>query len=204
MKTLDPCGDLNATKKKLVISIGSLNPGKFDAVCHCFQEYGEYQGVYQSVHCASQVSEQPVGIEETILGAKNRAVAALSCSSISEGDKIGVGIESGVNIVDDLYFDFCVCSIFDGENHCIGLSSHFLLPVGVVKRMFNINVSKQIGYNEAFQEIGIPADETGDGVLGFLSGGTLSRKRQMAESVHMSLVQYRNSHLYHGSGNSKH
>ena len=102
-----------------------------------------------------------MGLEETLIGAKNRATRARAAV---HGAAIGIGLESGLVVVDGRYFDFCACSIFDGKYHSVGMSSMFPLPQQVVELL------PEKGYNEAFRLTGVEPDATGNGVLGAMSG----------------------------------
>ena len=139
------------------------------------------------VQAASGVSDQPMGLEETTLGAQNRATAAFKAV---DGARIGVGLESGLVLVDGNLFDFCSCAIFDGQRHYVGVSSMWMLPPPVVRAL------STKGYNECWADLGIEPDAEGVGVLGALSRGLLSRPKQMRESVHTAMLQFRNGPLW--------
>merc|ERR1711924_468004 len=96
---------------------------------------------------------------------------------------IGVGLESGLVVVDGVHFDFCACDIYDGTRHWVGMSSMFALPPRVVETL------ETKGYNDSFKALGVTPDPNGDGVLGYLSGGILSRPAQMMQSVHSAMLQ---------------
>jgi len=167
--------------------LGTLNPGKMEACQLCFAEWPHLNYDLQGISVPSNVSEQPIGLEETMLGAKNRAKAAKQ--SVGNA-RFGIGLESGVVIVDGIHFDVCACSMYDGERHYVGLSSGWALPTKVSQTYMDV------GYNKAFSDLGIPPDDTGAGVLGQLSGGVASRPKQMKESIQMALLQMQNSQLY--------
>ena len=71
------------------IIIGSKNPAKIQAVKTAFLG-GSHEFIAMDI--SSGVSDQPFSDEETILGAKNRALRALESGN---GD-IGIGLEGGV------------------------------------------------------------------------------------------------------------
>jgi len=176
---------------KPVAALGTTNPGKLEACKRCFEEWPDNISFrLRGVSVPSGVSEQPMGLEETLLGAKHRAAAAFSQVA---GASIGIGLESGLVIVDGVHVDFCACAIYDGTHHYVGLSSGWALPPRVASSF------AQRGYNQAFEDIGIPADDRGAGVLGQLSGGVLSRPKQMKESISMALLQQRNRNIYTSS-----
>ena len=170
-----------------IAAVGTLNPGKLAAIKLCFAE-ASVAYTCEAIHTESGVADQPMGLDETVLGAKNRALASRAGVP---GAQLGIGLESGLVPVDGLLFDFCACAIADGERCFVGVSSMFPLPPRVAALL------PTEGYNAAFERAtGKPADPDGDGVLAQLSGGVLTRPRQMKESVHTALLQLQNLQLY--------
>lgn len=80
------------------ICIGTKNVAKVQAVKNGFKNYLENEFYEYAVE--SGVSNQPVSDEETIMGALNRANAALKEGN---GD-IGIGLEGGVHRIQDKLF----------------------------------------------------------------------------------------------------
>lgn len=169
-----------------VVAVGTMNEGKHQACRMALKEWRTTCSVV-GVRASSGVPDQPMGLDETTLGAKNRATAALKAV---DGARFGVGLESGLVVVDGNLFDFCSCAIFDGQRHYIGVSSMWMLPSRVAQAL------RTRGYNQCWADIGIEPDAEGDGVLGALSNGFLSRPKQMRESVHTAMLQFRNSQLW--------
>lgn len=80
----------------------------------------------------SLVSNQPLDENTTILGAKNRAIAALKANSVSD---LGIGLEGGLVKIDNKYFLVCVSAIIDKqEKYFLGISSKLQLPKEVADR----------------------------------------------------------------------
>ena len=76
-------------RKVMKIIIGSKNPAKITAVKKAFSD-SEVEWIFMDI--PSGVSEQPFSDDETIKGAKNRALNALK-----EGNGVfGIGLEGGV------------------------------------------------------------------------------------------------------------
>lgn len=169
-------------------AIGTMNPGKHEACMRAFEKWPGDAYIIKGVATESGVSEQPMGLDQTVLGAQNRATSALHSV---QGAELGIGLESGLVVMGGRHFDFCACALDDGKRQCVGISSMWPLPPQVVEAM-----SGGIGYNQAFEALGVPADDRGDGVLARLSSGILSRPKQMEESVHAALIQLRNVALY--------
>lgn len=106
-------------KEKIHVAIGSKNPCKIDAVKAAFhkvfdkhlqmkRENKEYELVFSCHNAPSKVNDQPIGDDETLLGAKNRALGALeaartlcNCNTDEEdygSPDFGVGLEGGIDI----------------------------------------------------------------------------------------------------------
>lgn len=77
------------------VTIGSKNPTKIQAVEAVFNEY-----TVNAINASSHVSSQPFSDEETMEGAKNRA---LECFYFNP-DGIGIGLEGGVMYVGNQLF----------------------------------------------------------------------------------------------------
>ena len=149
----------------------------------------------RGVATVSGVSEQPMGLAETARGARNRAEAALS----TVGDAaFGVGLESGLVLVEGETIDICACCIVDGERSYLGLSSGWALPPCVASDVLRLSHLRghQDTYNTAFEWAGIPTHSTADGVLSYLSNGLLSRPGQMKEAVLAATLQMQHPSLY--------
>lgn len=80
---------------KRIVGVGSTNRTKIKAVQTVFPTEEII-----AVDAASNVSAQPVGDTETKTGARNRAVASRDEAKAS----IGIGLEGGIDIIDDLLF----------------------------------------------------------------------------------------------------
>lgn len=110
----------------MIISIGSTNEIKISAVRELLTEYMYLKAaVICCVDVASNVSNQPVTLDETIRGAINRAKDAFQNCDLS------FGIESGLMNVPHTksgYMDVCVCAVYDGKEFHLGLSSAWEFP----------------------------------------------------------------------------
>eukprot|EP00966_Prymnesium_polylepis_P193537 4485721-Prymnesium_polylepis.1 len=149
--------------------LGSTNPGKLKALEAALAEWAPDTACdVGGFATSSGVPDQPVGLEETLLGAKNRALAAFekqrqldlllfgesssragSGSSGKAADEvgsrspfIGVGLESGLVVVDGATIDTCACAIFDGTRLYVGFSSGWSLPPRVATAI------AERGYNQ--------------------------------------------------------
>ncbi len=164
------------------ISIGSKNPTKIGAVTEVFESMSsEYK--FLSVDAASQIPDQPIGLEITVQGAKNRARNAYDDCDLS------VGIESGIITPDQsTYMIVAACAIYDGEEYFLGLSPAFSLP----KDVSELIKREKVDVDTAVHKLGLSEDpRTGykEGIIGILTNGKLTRKQYTKPAIEMALVE---------------
>jgi|SRR3989344_266006 len=171
---------------ELRINIGSANPVKVEAVKEIFQEYTNktnFQLV--SKETQSDVSEQPLSLEETIQGAINRAKRSYGNCNCS------VGIESGIFEVPKTrtgYMNITICAIYDGNRYSLGISSAFEMPTEVMRLILEENLD----VDTAFYKAGLttnPRVGRNEGSIGILTKGRLTRKDYTKEAVRMAIIQ---------------
>jgi inosine/xanthosine triphosphatase len=154
------------------VGVGSRNPVKLAATRQAFDGLAESARI-AAVDVDSGVSEQPLGDEETVLGAKNRARAAV------EGHDIGIGIEGGVAEGPDGWYLIMWAAATDGAHTEIGGGPRVRLPEGI---------GIQVG---AGRELGPLMDELvgrsdvarNDGAAGTLTGGIIDRESALRHAV---------------------
>ena len=197
----------------MFVSIGPRSQPKIAAVCLAFSRYpelcfrdgdvlqfvilpkdqrGRAQG--NSMDPVSKVSCNPLTLEDTITGAKNRAFEAYQLCVQQHGRcDYGVGIEAGLFPVQGTetgYLDTSICAIYDGSCCAIGGSPLFEYPDAVMKRILN------------GEEPGLIADFFGDtakgrpGVIGPLTGGRVNRDEFDQYAVMMALTRIVAGRLY--------
>jgi inosine/xanthosine triphosphatase len=112
------------------VRVGSSNEPKVSAVRSALTAYAPEVEV-EGVSVASGVPDQPVGLDEIVRGARNRAVRAGG----SGGCDLGVGIEDGLVEIPERvaggemqYVNIGCAAITDGERVSIGFSSAFAYP----------------------------------------------------------------------------
>lgn len=173
------------------VALGTTNRAKIDALGMVLSEYGPIEIFPFKVD--SGVSDQPKSLEETILGAKNRAVAAL----LATGEvvvKYSFGIESGLMQVTipgerTTYFDFTACVMYDGKHVSVGLSSAFELP----KRIQELVFDHGHDLTTASNHLGLTSDPClGDkgGIVDILTNGRLDRKEYTLQAIHFAFAKF--------------
>ena len=177
-----------------VINLGSLNPIKIEAVKEVISDYNFLMPfIIHPLDVFSGVSKQPKSLEETISGAINRSKNSFKNCNYS------FGIESGLMKVPETktgYMDVCVCSIYDGEFHNIGLSSAFEFPKKIIDLIFGRSMND---VNQAFYNAGLTHNEkigASEGAIGLLTHGRVTRKDYTKQAIQMALIHLENSELY--------
>ena len=177
----------------VVVAAGTTNPAKLKPVQAVFGQV--FTGAQVTgISVPSGVREQPIGEEETFLGAVNRAQAALVGVP---GAFWGVGLEGGVRF-DRSGFGRGGCWLFgavavtDGKRLEVGRTAELKLPPQVAAR---------IGAGE---ELGPVMDAlTGEqntkqkaGTVGFLTNGLLSRADVWQMGLTLALAPFMNPEMY--------
>jgi inosine/xanthosine triphosphatase len=177
------------------IAAGTMNKGKLQAVVKACEEYPMLNGAEVcGVEVESGVGNQPIGLEETIEGAKNRAKAAKESGEYD----LGIGLESGIFAVPHTksdYMDTTACAIYDGKNFHLGLSSCFEYPPLMIKKV--LEEKKEI--TDAALEMGFAKERgfrEGIGMVGVLTKSRISRMDYSYQAVQMALIHLENSEHY--------
>ena len=168
----------------LVIRVGSLNPVKLGAIREVMREPFPLAR-FEPVPASSEVPDQPLGLEETLRGAKNRARNAFADCALS------VALESGLIEVPGSntgYMNLTACAIFDGREMYLGLGPAFELPPDVTRLV----VEDGLELDPAVRRAGLTDNERigyAQGIIGILSGGRVTRMDYSRPAVSMALVR---------------
>ena len=173
----------------VIVAAGTTNPAKLNPVQLVFEQVFAGAQV-QGLSVPSGVREQPIGEEETELGAVNRANAALAGVP---GAAWGVGLEGGVRFGTLGCFLFGAVAVTDGKRLEVGRTAELRLPPDVAER---------IGAGEELGPImdgltGVQNIKQKAGTVGFLTGGLLSRADVWQMGLTLSLAPFLHPGLYH-------
>ena len=167
------------------IILGSKNPVKLRAVQEVLASIPFFtSAVIHAVEVPSGVPDQPQGLEETILGARNRSQAAFL-----HGDW-GIGLESGiipVPLTRTGYMNLTACVIFDGTTLHTGLGPAFELPREVTDRV----TGSGLELDQAVQASGMsdnPRIGYHQGIIGIMTKGRVTRMEYSKPAVLMALA----------------
>ena len=168
----------------MIIKVGSMNPVKLGAIRAVMEQ--RFPGAeFRPVSVDSGVSVQPIGLEETLRGARNRARAAF------DGCDLSVALESGLVEAPGSstgYMNLTACAIFDGSEMYQGLGPAFELPAEVTRLV----VEEGLELDPAVRRAGLTdSDRIGyaQGIIGILSGGRVTRMDYSRPAVSMALVR---------------
>ena len=203
------------------IRVGTENRAKLAAVRGAFAGFAEDPSRVRvvAVGVPSGVPEQPVGWRQIVLGACNRARAALASEAADAagyGDPaIAVGIEDGLVRLSDEpdpdtgdpdlreWFNVGCAWITDGRLESHGFSSGFAYPPEVllpalreqapIGDLFDDHWSRHRPVDEAAKSV--PSGRRG-GNIGRLTGGRLDRAAYGKQAVTCALVRFLHGDLY--------
>lgn len=168
----------------MIINVGSKNSNKLEAVRKAFIENG-FSGL-EVISCEtdSGVSAQPIGYDEVILGAENRASGSFYNCDLS------VGLESeliSVPRINTGYMNITFCAIWNGCKFFYGLGSGFELP----EKAVDLIINEKMEVDEAVYKIGLtknPRIGYKEGISSVLTNGAVSREDHAKTSVEMALA----------------
>ncbi len=171
----------------MIINIGSRNPIKLKAVQDVFLSNIRFENtIFNAVDVTSGVSEQPVGLSEIIMGARNRALNAFyECA-------FGVGLESGLIPVPETpggYMNLTACVIHDGRDTHTGLGPAFELPDAVTRLV----VEEKLDLSSAVKKAGLtdhPYIGYSEGLIGIMTRGRVTRLSYSKPAVSMALAGF--------------
>ncbi len=174
------------------VCVGTGNKSKVIGVKKGFMRFFGENLVIEYSPVESGVPPQPIGLEEIIKGARNRAK---TIRKRIQGCKYSVGVEAGVFKAGDHYVDVQVSIIIDEEGReSIGLSPAFPLPEGFVRSL----LSKEVKELEILVDNYYGTRNIGEkgGFIKILTKSAVTREDLTELSVLMALVPWINRNIY--------
>ena len=182
------------------VRVGSTNEPKLDAVRNALAPYAPDVEV-AGVDVPSGVPEQPVGWEEIVRGARNRARLARA----SEPCDLGVGLEDGLVALPDgegelRHLNVGCAAIAHGERVSLGFSSGFAYPPGCTEPAVRDRAPIGSLFDRFWQQRRGEAAARTLGNIGKLTLGVLPRSEYIRHAVLCALVALIHGDLYDGTG----
>lgn len=181
--------NFQSSEKSLII-VGSKNPVKIECTESAFTEAFNQGFLVDGVNISSNVPDQPVGDEETFMGAHNRVLNARS--TFPEAD-YWVGIEGGVD--EDQRGMFAFAWIYIEDKH--GRSGQaktgtFYLPESVAKL---VKGGMELGKADDLVFSTENSKQEG-GSVGLLTKGVVDRKSYYNQAIILALIPFLNKILF--------
>lgn len=180
----------------ILIAVGSLNHVKTQAAFDGFSKLFNNRPI--TIHpfdVQSSVRQQPFGDDETLAGAKHRAVSAFDSFFQNFGRKVdyAIGLEGGISSEDaDVMECFAWVVIYDGKSFGQSKTGTFLLPPGItalVKSGMELGAADDLFFGRE------KSGQTG-GTVGYLTKDLISRTLYYEPSVILAFVPFFWSELY--------
>jgi inosine/xanthosine triphosphatase len=172
------------------IIIASKNPVKKQAILSGFQDvFPRQEFSITSVDVPSGVRDQPVGDDETRLGAANRLAAA---RLMHPGASYWAAIEGGVSDVDGQLSAFAWIVIADSQRTGWSRSASFFLPPGVTEL---VNQGMELGEADD-RFFGRQNSKQMNGAVGILTADKVDRMELYRHAVLLALIPFINPHLF--------
>ena len=171
-----------------IVAVGTTNPAKLKPVQSVFGSVFPGATVL-GVSVPSGVREQPIGEEETLLGAVNRAKAALA---VVPDAAWGVGLEGGVRYDAHGCWLFGAVAVVNGTRLEVGRTAELKLPPQVAER---IRAGEELG--PIMDDLsGVQNTKQKAGTVGFLTNGLLSRADVWRMSLTLGMAPFLNRELF--------
>jgi inosine/xanthosine triphosphatase len=184
-----PSLQLTNTSKNTV-AVGSTNPVKIQAVKQAFKKiWPDDNWLVQGISVSSGVSAQPMSDQESIQGAKNRAIAAKDALKFHWG----VGVEGGIQQINTDWFDCGWIAVINHQGTVgLGSTARIITPP---KMMALINQGIELG--EVVDQIfNTKNSKHSDGHFGLMTQNTITRTSGYVDGVIMALVRFLHPQLF--------
>jgi inosine/xanthosine triphosphatase len=196
---------VKALSELRLVRVGSMNPPKLEGVRAALSAFSR-QVTIEGIEVESGVSEQPLGFEEIVEGARNRAERARGGGECD----LGIGYEDGLVAIpgpsrssSGSWFNVGCAAVSDGIRISLGLSSGFSYPPACSQRaaaerypigtLFDGFWRQRRGSSPASAQLSI-------GNVGKLTGGALTRAEYTRHAVVCALTPFIHPDLYTGGG----
>lgn len=196
----------------IFVAVGSLNPVKLrSATVGCqrvFSNKASEEGSAVRVesrgfNVPSGVRDQPFGDDETLSGAKNRAVAAFDAFVKAEGARphVSIGLEGGVDFMPSMSAvesaprelqTFAWIAVYDGANFGVSRTGTLHLPLRISELVLG---GMELGVADDLV-FGTTNSKQAQGAVGALTRGLISRTDYYEPAVVLALVPFQWPDMY--------
>ncbi len=172
------------------IIVGSRNPVKAEAILAAFRRMFPQQSfVAEGVAVSSDVADQPMSDEQTLIGARNRMCAAQERCPQAD---YWIGIEGGIEDRADGMTAFAWITVLSESQYGQARTATFPLPDAVAE-LIRQGVELGEANDRVFQRTNSKQQE---GAIGTLSGQVVDRRSLYEHAAIMALLPFKNDGLY--------
>lgn len=173
-----------------MVVVASQNPVKINSIKKGFGlVFKEKIFEYKSVAVSSDVSDQPMTVAETYLGALNRIKNA---KNIIADARFYCGIEGGLEYFEGQYYAFAWVVISDGNKTGKARTASFLLPPAVIKL---IRQGMELGTADDIV-FGHQNSKQKQGSVGIMTNNIIDRTEYYAHAVILALIPFIKEELF--------
>lgn len=172
------------------VIIASQNPVKIDAVTMWFMKmFPEENFLFHWISVSSDIGDQPMNEEETLIWATNRAKNAKIDSPDAD---YRVGIEWGIHMQWEDMLAFAWIVIFGKDKQGKARSSTLVVPK---KAAVLVQQGMELGHADDIV-FGRNNSKQQNGAVGILTGDVITRTEYYIEPIILALIPFRNKELY--------
>lgn len=175
---------------KLLVLVGSKNPVKIACTEDAFTRAFNKSFLVEGINASSEVSEQPKGDGETLLGARNRAH---NSREVFPEAHYWIGIEGGLDEDDYGMFAFAWIYILDKNGKTTqSKTGTFYLPKAVRDL---VNEGMELGKADDLVFAQDNSKQQG-GSVGILTHGVVDRSEYYRQAIVLALIPFVNENLF--------
>ena len=173
------------------IIVGSKNPVKIASALAGFQSmFPDRSFTADGLAVESGVSDQPMSSEETLQGAVNRAS---QLPTMAPESQFFVGMEGGIEIIDDRWFASAWMVILDAQGRrAQGKSALFALPPKI-KELVESGLELGLANDQVFAE---KNSKHAGGAIGSLTASKITRQSLYEHAMVAALIPFKNTDLF--------
>ena len=172
------------------VIIASKNPVKVNAVKIGFnQTFPNNKFSFEGKSVPSEVSDQPMTDQETILGATNRATNA---KADFPDAAYWIGIEGGIELMENDMMAFAWIIILSNENIGRGRTGTFFLPkkvTALIQQGMELGEADDIVFGDS-------NSKQKSGAVGLLTNDIIDRTQLYVPAITLALIPFQNPELY--------
>lgn len=172
------------------VLVASKNPVKINSVLNGFEKVFKTKNFkIEGVSVSSEISDQPMSVDETFLGARNRVKNAKKIDSTAN---FVVGIEGGLEIFEEQYYAFAWVIIDNGTKVGKARTASFMLPPKITKL---IEQGMELGHADdiVFSQNNSKQKQ---GSVGILTKELIDRTDYYTPAVILALIPFINEDLF--------